>query len=133
VECGAEICENNASYQCNTDIGNVFTVRGRLGYAFDHLLVYGTAGWARADVSLSAPQTNAKDEVDGYVVGGGAEMKIAHNVSLGAEALYFNFDDTVAPWVTTNCCGVPPGPNVGQQNFEADFTVVRGRLTLHLN
>lgn len=130
---GSEPCENDANYNCSTDIDDVFTVRGRLGYAFDHLLIYGTGGWARADVSLNARgpfSFDARDEVDGYVVGGGADLMIGHNVSLGAEALYFNFDDAVAPWVANGCCGNGP---IGQQNFEADFTVIRGRLTLHLN
>lgn len=129
---GSEPCENTALFTCTTDIDDIYAIRGRLGWAFDHVLIYGTAGWARADVSLVATNGaisfTGQDDVDGYVAGGGAELKIANHMSIGVEALYYNFDETIAPWIDSRT-----GLSVGQQNFEADFTVVRGRLTLHLN
>ena len=54
------------------------TVRGRLGYAFDRALIYGTAG-------LAYSGSNSRV---GYAVGGGAEYAITNNFSLKLEGLY---------------------------------------------
>jgi len=69
------------------------TVRGRLGVANRKWLIYGTGGVA------------IDDSDTGYVAGGGIEYKIAANMSMGVDALYYDIDD--------------------------DFTVVRGRLSWH--
>jgi outer membrane immunogenic protein len=64
------------------------TVRGRLGYAMDRYLVYGTAGLAygRGDVSaggLSNEQTHL-----GWTIGAGVEAMIAPNITARLEYLY---------------------------------------------
>lgn len=73
------------------------TVRGRIGYTFDRLLVYATGGFAYSRVysslyatvpgliggSAAASQTHT-----GYTVGGGFEYAITNNVSLKTEYLY---------------------------------------------
>ncbi|MCK5932177.1 MAG: porin family protein [Fulvimarina manganoxydans] len=73
------------------------TVRGRIGYAFDDLLVYGTGGFAYAgrsqSTSVSGPFggsfSESRDKFDtGYTVGGGIEYLIDPHVSLGLEYLY---------------------------------------------
>jgi len=57
------------------------SIRGRLGFAGQSWLVYGTAGLALSD-----------DEA-GVVAGGGIEYKVAGNTSVGAEALYYDLDE----------------------------------------
>jgi len=78
------------------------TVRGRLGYAFNNVLVYGTGGLAfgalRAETfGLSESHTNA-----GWTVGVGAEFGIYQNWTAKVEYLYVdlsssNFSITAAP------------------------------------
>jgi outer membrane immunogenic protein len=78
------------------------TVRGRLGYAFNNVLVYGTGGLAfgelRAETfGLSESHTNA-----GWTVGVGAEFGIYQNWTAKVEYLYVdlsssNFTITGAP------------------------------------
>ncbi len=64
------------------------TVRGRLGYAMDRYLAYGTAGLAygRGDVSI-AGLSNEQTHV-GYTVGAGVEAMIAPNITARLEYLY---------------------------------------------
>ncbi|MGO8778119.1 MAG: outer membrane protein [Rhodomicrobium sp.] len=58
------------------------TVRGRVGYAFDRALVYGTAGFGFGGCSgVDCPNTN----FDGWVAGGGIEYKLAPAWSVKAE------------------------------------------------
>lgn len=63
------------------------TVRGRVGYAFDRFLVYGTGGFAYGDVSYRAAflrntdralayAGSFEDTATGYVYGGGIEYAI---------------------------------------------------------
>lgn len=78
------------------------TVRGRLGYAFNNVLVYGTGGLAfgelRAETfGLSESHTNA-----GWTLGVGAEFGIYQNWTAKVEYLYVdlsssNFSITGAP------------------------------------
>ncbi|MGN6114568.1 MAG: outer membrane protein [Nitrobacter sp.] len=78
------------------------TVRGRLGYAFNNVLVYGTGGHAfgelRAETfGLSESHTNA-----GWTLGVGAEFGIYQNWTAKVEYLYVdlsssNFSITGAP------------------------------------
>jgi outer membrane immunogenic protein len=82
------------------------TARGRLGVAFDHLLVYATAGAAIGNPDYSvAYEEKASRNVPyigagqlsgpqlGYVVGGGLEYAFTNSLSLKAEYLYYNLGD----------------------------------------
>jgi outer membrane immunogenic protein len=72
------------------------TVRGRLGYASDGWLLYGTAGYAYGQLDTNAnasagPATatfNARDFMDGWTAGGGVEVQLAPRWSLKGEYLY---------------------------------------------
>lgn len=68
-----------------TELGFLGTVRGRIGYAFDRVLVYGTGGFAYGDVTQSvafqtaAPLTYAgrRSQIEtGYAYGGGIEYAL---------------------------------------------------------
>ena len=75
------------------DIG---TVRGRVGYAFDRVLVYGTGGWAWSNrVSTFCSGCNPTDDhhsLNGYALGGGFEYGFTPNLSLKAEYLFAHLD-----------------------------------------
>ncbi len=84
----------------------VSTVRGRIGWAHDNVLFYGTGGLAivrarncgsELKVGDPPPCTNDGDESFGvtntevgFAVGAGAEMKLRENWSLKAEYLYID-------------------------------------------
>ncbi|MDP9138573.1 MAG: outer membrane beta-barrel protein, partial [Pseudomonadota bacterium] len=80
------------------------TLRGRVGWADDNVLFYGTAGGAllNAEVSTSigGPDLDQQGNEDGkdvsalgIVLGGGIEWGMTRNLSVKAEALYFIFDE----------------------------------------
>ncbi len=72
------------------------TVRGRIGYAFNTVLLYGTGGyaWANNKVSLSALGVSISDSkfLSGWTVGAGVEYMFAPKWSVKAEYLYKSFD-----------------------------------------
>jgi outer membrane immunogenic protein len=78
------------------------TVRGRLGYAFDRVLIYGTGGLAygdqkaRTSISGLASQWDGSksDTRFGYVLGAGMEYGITSNWSAKVEYLYYDLGKT---------------------------------------
>ena len=94
------------------DVDYLASVRGRLGYALGNTLVYGTGG-----IAFAAFDNVALDEETGWVAGGGIETKVRPNMSLGLEALYYDFNDASTP--------------LGDDSVDA--VTVRGRLTIHMN
>jgi opacity protein-like surface antigen len=83
------------------------TVRGRLGYAFDGVLLYGTAGWAWSNnqyvrTQLAGTLNNAtagSDEagnkyLSGWTAGAGIAVAFAQNWSVFCEYRYTSFGST---------------------------------------
>jgi outer membrane immunogenic protein len=110
------------------DIESFGSVRGRLGYAFDHVMVYGTGGWAWADIrkyhdvgdgnNPPHAESRVSEQLDGYAAGGGAEWMLYSNILVRAEYLYYDFDATTF------------AHNVGNQNGQPDL--VDGDLDMHV-
>jgi outer membrane immunogenic protein len=71
------------------------TLRGRLGWAVDNVLLYLTGGVAFQEGEFADPEEGGKEEVSavGGAVGGGAEWGVTENLTLKAEGLYLFFDD----------------------------------------
>jgi outer membrane immunogenic protein len=96
------------------------TVRGRVGFAWDRFMAYGTAGWAytRTSLSLTGPGGSVSDSdwSSGYAVGGGLEWAAWNRWSVKLEYLYVNSGD-----VTLTLAGVPV-------TGDYDFSVVRAGL-----
>lgn len=71
------------------------TVRGRIGYAFNTVLLYGTGGyaWANNKLSLTALGATASESkfLSGWTVGAGVEVLFAPKWSVKAEYLYKSF------------------------------------------
>ncbi len=96
----------------DTDIKDFGTVRGRLGYAFNNWLVYGTGGWAwghgnnttqitclgaqcpgTSAVPVASPGPASVDvNPSGWAAGGGLEWAFLPNWTLRAEYLHLQFD-----------------------------------------
>jgi outer membrane immunogenic protein len=89
-------------FQFGAGLDYLMSIRGRLGYAFDNFLIFGTVGWSRAEFELSSdvsavvsPGTgNSSFSSNGAVYGGGLEYKWTPNVILRAEYLHYDIGKT---------------------------------------
>ncbi|ACK49860.1 porin [Methylocella silvestris BL2] len=93
------------------------SIRGRVGYAWDRVLVYATGGVAFAGVkaSLSTPfsyDSSSTTKV-GWTVGGGLEYAVTNNWSIRAEYRYSNFGN--ATLYPASLAGVDAGPFVNRK------------------
>lgn len=77
------------------------SLRGRVGWAFDRLLVFGTAGWAWGSYSTSYAFTglapylvNSVDSTDGWTAGGGIEYAFTNNILGRVEYRYTDLGST---------------------------------------
>jgi outer membrane immunogenic protein len=93
------------------DIDYLASIRARLGVAYDALLIYATGGAAFIGFEDGFGDS---DNDTGWVTGLGADYKVAPNMSVGLEGLYYMFDED----------------DFGN---DEDFWVVRARLSYHLN
>lgn len=90
-----------ANYVLTRELDYSVQARARLGYAARGALFYATGGAAYGKIDNSFSTTNGANSFTnnggsnswGYSYGGGAEVKIARNFSLGLEYLYTNFVD----------------------------------------
>ncbi|UMY20286.1 porin family protein [Methylobacterium organophilum] len=126
------------------------TVRGRLGYAFDRTLVYGTGGFAYGSGGGRDFGTgvSSDDFQTGWVAGGGVEYALPTDsflnffkssaVTLKVEGLYVNLDrgsagngafatDTIGRTVSVTSPGVVLVSG-GRQVRDTEFAVVRAGI-----
>lgn len=87
----------------DSKISALATVRGRLGYAFDHVLIYGTGGFAKVRSATSVAMTavvgertiidayTLKQWSNGWTLGVGSEYRLSDNVSIKLEYLFTRF------------------------------------------
>jgi high affinity Mn2+ porin len=99
----------------DTDIAEMIdfmgTLRGRLGYAFDHWLVYATGGlsWSLARFLQTPGLGDDRDKVlrlhNGWSAGAGTEIAIAPRWSARLEYLYLNLGQVEAPFPSGAAAG----------------------------
>jgi outer membrane immunogenic protein len=88
-----------AFYTLTRELDYTVSARVRAGYVAGPALLYATGGVAYARIDNSFTTSNAANSFAdngktgsfGYSFGGGAEAKVAQNVSVGLEYLYTNF------------------------------------------
>lgn len=93
-----------------SDGGYYGTVRGRLGYAADRVLVYGTGGlifgdlgsYVYDDVPVGSLTTEDAGTQLGWTAGGGVEWAMSQDISLRLQYLYY---DLGKERVGGLCCG----------------------------
>ncbi len=121
------------------------TVRGRLGYAYDRFLIYGTGGFAYAKRSQSTgfPSTTSgpfagynfsekTDKTDtGYAVGGGLDYLATKNISVGLEYLYTDLGKN--DWSTTATNGARQVNFKTKTNDSTDFHTVWAKVSYRFN
>lgn len=101
----------------------VATLRGRIGYAFDRLLVYATAGGAatqlNSTVNVGAVGSASTNRTHGaWTAGGGVEFALVEGLSARVEYLYLDTGNIDVAQVA----GIPPPP----------FVTVTGRVQENL-
>jgi outer membrane immunogenic protein len=125
------------------------SLRARVGHAVDNTLFYGTAGIAFAGFKDKTIDVNwhhydnsfdiGGDKKIGLVLGGGIEHKLASNVSIGLEGLYYFFKDS--DYNSGDLNGGYYYPNFGEKTYykykfthedDNDLFVVRARLNYHI-
>ena len=86
---------------CQMDIGGVYSVRARFGWAFDNVMVYGSGGvaltpWASSVINLTTSQRldHASGLNYGVAVGAGIEYKPFQHLGVRAEVVHYG----VAGW-----------------------------------
>jgi outer membrane immunogenic protein len=132
--------EQTGSFDTQTRrrIDGLASARVRLGWAFDHTLIYATGGvgWIEANTSQSStaggsslgfrPKGNISFRTFGGVVGGGLEWKYNRNVSFRAEGLYYIFNKTES--VPSNISGGTTGVLTDSLK---NFTLIRGGISFY--
>jgi outer membrane immunogenic protein len=91
-----------AAASVGSRINYIGTVRGRVGYAWDRFLIYGTGGFAYGQVNFTANaaaevvgvaaaiSTSQNNTRTGWTAGGGFEYAITKNLTAKTEYLYVN-------------------------------------------
>lgn len=81
--------------RCRTEHNWAGDVRARAGLAFDRALIYGAAGVAAEDVTLSVQSIfgngKASETLWGYTLGAGVEYAVTNNIILGVEYKFSDF------------------------------------------
>jgi outer membrane immunogenic protein len=118
---GVAGCGAPFSGGCQTASNFLGTVRGRVGYAFDRVLVFGTAGGAFANVQagLPTPLTSVSTQA-GWTAGGGVEYGITDYLTAKIEYLYVGLQDTT--------CGPAICGGAVNTTIKLNENVVRGGL-----
>ena len=94
----------SSSGRLESAITTLGTVRGRVGYAFDDLLIYGTGGFATGYHEAKATVVSTDGTVrvgrltewtPGWTLGLGGEYAVMPNVSVKLEYLYAQLNNTI--------------------------------------
>jgi outer membrane immunogenic protein len=109
-------------------VDGIFTVTGRIGYAFNNWLPYIKGGYAGAQLrttnfDLFGDSLDHSDWRSGYTIGAGLEYGITPNWTIGVEYAYMDFGNR--SWN-----GATVGPGAGPESFNDNLRIstVTGRL-----
>jgi outer membrane immunogenic protein len=91
---------------CDTASNWYGTFRGRVGYAMDRIMVYGTAGGAVTDIKASAAALPwATTTQLGWAAGGGIEGAITDNLTAKIEYLFTDYGTATGLCTVASCFG----------------------------
>jgi outer membrane immunogenic protein len=94
---------------CQTSNDWLATFRGRLGYAFQRVLLYGTAGGAAGDVKATwtggATSVSTSNTEFGWAAGAGVEFALTHNITAKAEYLFVDLSNGSISCPAGTCAG----------------------------
>lgn len=119
----------------STQIDWLGTVEGRIGYSFDHYLVFGKGGWVGSNASLTlvanTDGTTAKTDefVDGWTIGGGIEFMAWPSVVFGLGYDYVNLNLSSSPSCPLCVVGVTTGTAPATVTGDATISSVMVRAS----
>jgi outer membrane immunogenic protein len=129
-------CSNNPNVTCQMRANDFLTVGPRIGYAQDRWLVYGTGGWATANVesrfittATGAPIDNTTRHENGWFAGGGIERAVASNVILGVDYKHIDFGSKFHCSSLGAPCTIP---SINNRDISNKDDIVLARLTFKL-
>ena len=94
---GSVLCPGGA-LTCSADFDWTGSLRGRIGYAFDPVLVYATGGLAVARVNANISNGGSySDTYAGWTVGAGIEAAVTEALSAKVEYTYADYGTKTAP------------------------------------
>ncbi len=119
-------CDLGPSQACQARINDIIQVGPRVGFAMNQWMVYGTAGYARAEIDSNLIDTGhvfsrSSAHHDGWYAGGGIEMLVSHGFVIGVEYKHFDFRSTEQS---------VPGTPQDSRKIKADADAVLLRLTI---
>jgi outer membrane immunogenic protein len=127
-------CVSTVGSQCLVQLSTLWTAGGRLGWAWDRWLVFGSGGWARLNVNsqeLTTPPSvfdSTGVRQDGWYAGGGVEYAVTNNIIAGIE---YQHVDVGTAYHASSADGFGPSPpGVNGRNISATEDIVRARLSL---
>jgi outer membrane immunogenic protein len=88
------ICPASPPIVCQARINDILTVGPRVGFAMGQWIVYGTGGYARAEIEsgLTPPVTaNGNNHHNGWYAGGGLEFFVMNGFVVGVEYKHYDF------------------------------------------
>lgn len=112
---GDTTCTGSAA-TCASDYDWNGTLRARVGYAFDPVLVYATGGLAVARINTTTSPAaggtsgSFSDTYAGWTVGAGVEAAVTEQLSAKVEYAYSDFGDRTAPAGTLNTTSTTVSP-----------------------
>ena len=118
----SQTCVTDATRTCKTGSGSDFSLRGKLGFAQDNFMVYGTGGLGWADYQVNSYKTsdgsgalNDQRTLNGWVAGAGLSYAFSSNWISTMEYLHYDLGSgtsysaaglTVAPTMDTFTVGL---------------------------
>jgi outer membrane immunogenic protein len=127
-------CTSTVGSLCQARVDHVYTAGGRLGWAWDRLLLFASGGYAQTEIEsqqLTHPPTvfdTTHADHNGYYVGGGVEYAFAQFFVAGIEYQHI-FVDT-AYHASTADGGGPSPPGVNGRNINGTDDIVRVRVSV---
>ncbi len=119
----------------STELNWLATVEGRIGYSWDHVMVFGKGGWAGANASLTLVRstngaTASTDEfVDGWTLGAGIEYACWSSVIIGLEYDYVSLSLTSASSCPLCDAGIVAGSGPSLVSGDATISSVMVRAS----
>jgi outer membrane immunogenic protein len=112
---------------------DIWSIGGRVGFAPNNWMFYGTGGYASGSFAFDAASGVAGTEhaaarPDGFYVGGGVEYALAQNWILGVEYRHYEFNTKSVTSTTTNLGGF-----FETVRFDSKSDVVMGRVSYKFN
>jgi outer membrane immunogenic protein len=126
-----EVCPN-VVVRCHARLDDILTVGGRLGYAMGKWMPYIAGGYANGAFTRSTvnPATETMNDLgqsrhSGWYAGGGVDMAIASNWTIGVEYRHYEFDTAF------NLAHTPAGVEVAgsDSNMDASSDAVNLRVS----